>query len=192
MKLKSTPPVCVKCGDRLLLQRMDRNMHLRCSCMAELDFVIYNAYTEQPEAVDLETGGLDGQAATCFVHADKPAVAVCASCGRFACALCSVQEGKDTLCLDCFAERESPEKNSKSITRWDNIALGLAVGSFVIFWLGIVGALGALYISLRHWNAKGNEWRKISRVKYVISILLAIANVGFWFTLMSRWNFPTQ
>ncbi len=44
--------------------------------------------------------------ASCFYHESKKAVQSCSQCGRFVCALCSVQVGNDVLCPGCIVSGE--------------------------------------------------------------------------------------
>lgn len=116
---------------------------------------------------------LSGQA-TCFFHPDKAFQACCQRCGRFVCALCDLQLGKEHVCPACFERGRSDASAAMGQAEWryrdvlyDSIAL--TVGwAWILFWPVIVAAIpAAIYLHVKY--------RKIPR-----SYLIPRSGWRFW------------
>lgn len=99
---------------------------------------------------------LEDDESSCFYHPDKKAVSVCRGCGRFLCSLCEVEWGEMLLCPVCIergAAREASDFAGAGRFHYDSLALALAVYPLLIFYLTIISAPIALYLSVRYWRA---------------------------------------
>ncbi len=131
--------------------------------------------------------------ASCFYHPTKKAILPCESCGRFLCAICDVELNGQHICPSCL---ESGKKKGKlqqlenRRTRYDSIALAVAVFPAIMAWPSLLGAPIALYISIRYWKAPLSIVRR-SRWRFVVAIILAIAEIGIWTAIfIAMYNSP--
>jgi len=142
--------------------------------------------------------GLSGEAlaaklndAVCFYHEGKTAEQVCDDCGRFLCGLCMLPIEQETLCASCLENRRTSD-GMHAMTprqmRYDKLAILLAAVScfLVFFWfipfvpIGI--AMGALYVSIRHWKRKpplAVGFRARMVVAAGLSVLSSVATILF-------------
>jgi hypothetical protein len=137
-------------------------------------------YAEASTAVS--AAAEEGEAA-CFDHPAKQAIAHCSQCGRFLCALCSVEFRDAVWCPSCL---ESASTKRKIIhlethrTLYDSIALALAILPVIAgFWPSIVGAPAALYVAIRYWRAPGSIVRR-TKIRYVAAAVLACVEMAAW------------
>jgi hypothetical protein len=102
------------------------------------------------------TNALSGQA-TCFFHPDKAFQACCQRCGRFVCALCDLQLGKEHVCPSCFERGHGDASPGVSGAEWryrdvlyDSIAL--TVGwAWLLFWPSIIAAIPcAIFLHVKY------------------------------------------
>ena len=126
----------------------------------------------------------DGDA-SCFDHPSKRAVLPCDACGRFLCALCDVEFRGRHLCPTCLESQK--RKGELSVleterTLYDRIALSLAVYPLLIFYLTILTAPAAIFISLRYWKAPGSIVRG-KKPRFVAAIVLSLAQIAGWIAL---------
>lgn len=99
---------------------------------------------------------LEDNESSCFYHPDKTAVSVCEGCGRFLCSLCKVEWGDKLLCPVCIekgAPSEAGDYSQPARFHYDSLALSLAIYPLLIFYLTIISAPIALYLSVRYWRA---------------------------------------
>jgi hypothetical protein len=126
---------------------------------------------------------LHGGEASCFYHADKEASAVCDHCGRFICSLCDMQMDDRHLCPSCLAsgaKKETIKDVQRSRTRYDNVALGAAIGSVLTVGTIVMPlflAPATLFIVIKYWN-KPVSLVHSGRVRFVLAFLLASAQIG--------------
>lgn len=74
--------------------------------------------------------------ASCFQHAQKKATAHCQGCGRFLCALCEVELGREVICPACFELRKRRPEKTRLLdrkTRWDQVALSVSLGAMLMY-----------------------------------------------------------
>jgi len=135
-----------------------------------------------PPPVSADPALAEGEA-SCFHHAAKRAVSACSQCGRFLCALCTVELNGANFCPACLESGASKKKirNLENYrTLWDSIALGAGAAPLVFFvpmlyfWF-LTGPL-ALFVSIRYWNAPLSivpryKWR------FIVAILLALVQL---------------
>ena len=173
---------CPKCKAALLDQVFNRDFAPCPSCSEPLQIEVFPAMFRR-----VETGGsgelvMTGSEASCFYHPQKRAVLPCEACGRFLCALCDCEHNGRHLCPACLEAGRSKGK-IKSLenvrTRYDNVALALALYPILIFYFTIITAPMALYVAIRYWRAPMGLTQR-SRVRFVVAILLAVLQLCGW------------
>lgn len=119
---------------------------------------------------------------SCFFHPQKKAVVPCAGCGRFLCALCDCDFGGTHFCPACLEAGKSKGK-IKALdnrrTRYDSIALALALLPMLIFYFTLITAPMTLFVAIRYWNAPRSLVRS-NRTRFVLSIIIALLQIGGW------------
>src|SRR5579862_8377822 len=132
---QNTPAVCPACGTRNRV----------------IAFPAVLAAASTPVRGDV---ALAGEAA-CYDHPSKRAVAACHQCGRFVCALCSVESAGEIWCPSCVAAGAGRAKAANldtSRTLYDSTALILPLLSLVLYPFTLVAAPASLVLSLTRWN----------------------------------------
>ena len=115
--------------------------------------------------------------ASCFLHPEAKAVAVCSSCGRFLCGMCEIVIKGKTVCPQCMAKPSGEKDRVPRLMRYDKLALMLAVVSFFITLFGIFTILASLFVCIRWWKAPlgptcDSRWR--FRLALALCILVAV------------------
>ena len=119
---------------------------------------------------------------SCFFHPQKKAAVPCAGCGRFLCALCDCELNGQHFCPACLETGKSKGKIKtleNQRTRYDTIALGLAILPVLIFYLTIVTAPMTLFVAIRYWNAPQSIVRR-TRFRFILAIVIALLQIGGW------------
>lgn len=174
---------CPKCKAALISEVFNRDDFAPCpSCTAPLQIEVYPALFRPPAEVHTgEALMMEGEA-SCFYHPQKKAVLPCEACGRFLCALCDCDHQGQHLCPACLESGRTKGKIKSlenSRTRYDNIALGLAVWPivppllFVGFYLTPITAPMAVFVAIRHWKSPLGLTQS-SRWRFVMAIILAL------------------
>jgi hypothetical protein len=155
------------------------------SCGVPLQVEIYPAFFrkftpgQKAEAVIVE-----GES-SCFYHSQKKAVRPCDGCGRFLCALCDCELAGQHFCPTCLDVGKTKGK-IKSLdnhrTRYDSIALSLAIFPLLIFYFTLITAPMTLFVAIRYWKAPQSIVRS-HRVRLVIAIVIALMELGGWTVL---------
>jgi hypothetical protein len=158
---------------------------LDCSwCGAHLEVQVFPALRQG--ATQGGTGErLDDESeAACFNHSDKKAVAHCARCGRFLCALCEVSLTEGVVCFDCFATGASEGSGGleRRAVLYDSVALSLAVVPIIFWILTVVTAPLALFVVIRYWKRPGGLVPR-SKVRFVVAAGLALMQLTGWAVL---------
>jgi hypothetical protein len=120
--------------------------------------------------------------AACFDHPGKRAAAACSQCGRYVCALCSVELGGDVWCPACVTSRSGKARAANletSRTLWDSITLTLPLASLIVWPITILSAPAALAIGLVKFRAPLSLVRR-TRWRLAAGILISLAEVIFW------------
>ena len=120
--------------------------------------------------------------ASCFYHAQKRAVVPCGACGRFLCALCDCELNGQHYCPACLetGKTKGKIKNLEAgRTRYDNIALALAVYPLLIFYFTLILAPISLFFVIRHWNSP-RGLAEPSRTKLVVAGSIAALEIAAW------------
>ena len=121
---------------------------------------------------------------SCFYHPQKKAVVPCAGCGRFLCALCDCEFGNEHFCPGCLEAGKSKGKIKaldNQRTRYDHIALALALLPVLIFYFTIITAPMTLFVAIRYWNSPRSPVQR-SRIRFVLAIIIALLQIGGWTT----------
>jgi len=130
---------------------------------------------------------------SCFYHAQKKAVRPCDGCGRFMCALCDCELNGQHYCPACLDVGKS-KKKIKTLanhrTRYDSIALGLAILSFLLYFtfiLPVIVAIMSLYVAIRYWNAPPSivSRHRTRNILAMVIALAALACVALFFIAIS-------
>jgi hypothetical protein len=175
---------CPKCRATLAESAFNLPSMAPCpSCESPLQVEIFPAFFrklapgQKAEAVMVE-----GES-SCFYHPQKKAVRPCDGCGRFVCALCDCELSGQHFCPTCLDVGKSKGK-IKTLdnhrTRYDSIALSLAIVSallFFTFFIPAITATGALYMAIRYWKAPQSivRWHRIwQRISTIIAIIFAV------------------
>jgi hypothetical protein len=122
---------------------------------------------------------------SCFFHPQKKAVVPCAGCGRFLCALCDCEFGGKHLCPACLEAGKTKGKIAaleNQRTRYDSIALGLAVFPMLFFYFTILTAPMALFVVIRYWNTPRSLVRR-GRFRFILAGLIALMQIAGWLAL---------
>jgi hypothetical protein len=119
---------------------------------------------------------------SCFFHPEKKAVVPCAGCGRFLCALCDCPFDDQHFCPACLDAGRTKGK-IKSLenqrTRYDTIALGLALLPMLIFYFTIITAPMTLFVAIWCWKKPRSIVRNTS-FRFVLAILIALLQIAGW------------
>jgi hypothetical protein len=182
---------CPKC--RTVLPPADRLFELcevTCTqCKASLEMSCFPALFVRP---DTSAPGniVSDQEAACYYHAGKQASEVCDHCGRFLCTLCSVDWHQSHLCPDCIRHARTRHKRSSgsiSRTRYDLIALVIAILPALLFWPSLLSAPTTLFVVVFFWRKPCSffEKRWHARARFITAMILALLQIAGWGTLIS-------
>jgi hypothetical protein len=179
----STLIQCPKCRATLMESTFNLPDLAPCpSCSVPLQVEIFPAFFrkfapgQKAEAVMVE-----GES-SCFYHSQKKAVRPCDGCGRFLCALCDCELNAQHFCPTCLEVGKSKGKIKNldnQRTRYDGIALALAVFPILFYFATIITAPMALYVAIRYWKAPQSIVRQ-HHIRTIIAIILALAELGGW------------
>jgi hypothetical protein len=149
---------------------MLRDSHLSgiCpQCQSNLDVYSFPALYRTPEKLDLAQLALTEGEACCYEHSSKKAMGVCSNCGRFLCGLCEVKLGEQIFCPDCvYAQKGSTRQDALETqrTKFDSIALALAIWPLLIFYFTVITAPLSLGMAIYAWKrpssiVRRSRWR---------------------------------
>jgi hypothetical protein len=147
----------------------------------------------------------------CFYNPNRRATKVCDHCGVFVSDAWAARWGSQTVCLKCLEDLRTKHKDTRfeaKRTLWDNIALFLAVGpwvlcamffaTFFLYGFGlfciiatVATAPAAIFVALRYWNAPRSLVPR-GRGRLIWALTLSLVQVGLWtagiITLAVQWN----
>jgi len=174
---------CPKCRAWLLDGVFNRLDMAPCpSCGAPLQIEAFPAlFRKINPGQSAEPVMVEGES-SCFYHPQKKAVVPCAGCGRFLCALCDCEFGNEHFCPACLEAGKSKGK-IKALdterTRYDTIALGLAVIPMLLFYFTIITAPMTLFVAIRYWKAPRSLVQH-SSARFLLAIILALLQIAGW------------
>jgi len=174
---------CPKCQTRLLDGVFNRAELEPCpNCAAPLQIEVFPAFfrkiTPGPPA---QAVMLEGES-SCFFHPQKKAVVPCGGCGRFLCALCDCEFAGEHFCPACLETGKSKGRIKaldNSRTRYDSIALALALLPVLIFYFTLITAPMTLFVAIRYWKAPRSVVRR-TRIRFSIALLIALVQIVGW------------
>jgi len=185
--MEPAPLTCPQCGHVLWGQMVSSPVFGPCrGCGRQLRVDTF------PALLARTVPGRDGRPlivgdnASCFFHPARQAEVICESCGRFLCALCDLEVNGRHLCSTCLEKttREAPGiELVKERTRYDSIALTLAVLPIITIRGTLFGAPAALFVVFRYWNKPGSlvgkrGWR--SRFLFASAAVVAMLEIAGW------------
>lgn len=151
-------------------------------CSAQVRIDVFNAFNQPVgQAQTGESIQVHGQA-ECFYHPGKKAVVPCAACGRLLCSLCEVPFDGRSLCMNCLQvgrNRHRIENLENSRLLYDSLALGLALWPLMFFFVTVITAPVAIYVTLRYWKAPGSLLPR-TRYRFIVAGLVATVQVAGW------------
>jgi hypothetical protein len=168
--------------------------HLAASCpgcSAGMEAYFFPALYRPRESGAAATTIVDHTESSCYYHPQKRAVQVCDACGRFVCALCSIDLGSEHLCPTCLSagKRKGKITSLENVrTCYDRIATSLAVLGLVFWPVSLFLAPASIYISIRHWNSPGSLLG-VSRRRFIIAITLASLELLGWLVFLLAYIF---
>jgi hypothetical protein len=174
---------CPKCQATLLNHAFNRDEFAPCAaCAAPLQIEIFPAmFRRHATGSAGEAIMMEGEA-SCFYHPQKKAVLPCEACGRFLCALCDCEHKGQHLCPSCL-ETGRTKGRIKSLenarTRYDNMAMALALLPILIFYFTIITAPMVIYLAIRHWKSPFGFTQR-SRIKLIIAAVIATLQIAGW------------
>ena len=174
---------CPSCKVQIAIEPGTPEIASTCpQCLSFIQAYFFPAFF-RPVQVGAAPAALADQTETsCFYHPQKQALRVCDGCGRLICALCSIELGAEHLCPNCISSGKKKGRITTledNRTRYDSIALSLAVFGLLFYVLAIFLAPAAIYMSIKHWNSPGSLLGT-SRIRFVFAILIAGATLLLW------------
>ena len=174
---------CPKCRAWLLEGTFNQPDWTPCpACGAPLEIEVFPAlFRKIASGPSAETILVEGES-SCFYHPQKKAVRPCDGCGRFLCALCDCEFQGRHFCPSCLEAGRTKGKIAQlenQRTRYDNIALALAVLPFFVFYFTLITAPMALFVAIRYWKSPASLTGQ-SRTRFVIAILVALLQLAGW------------
>jgi hypothetical protein len=178
---------CPKCKTSLLEGGFNLEAFTPCpGCASELQIEVFPAFFRQATAGQSGEAVMTEGEASCFYHPQKKAVLPCEGCGRFVCALCDCELQGQHLCPVCLETGRTKGK-IKSLentrTRYDNLALALALYPMLIFYFTVITAPMVFYVAIRYWKSPLGLTQG-SRLRFVIAMLFATLQIGGWGLLL--------
>ena len=154
-------------------------------CDSPVRALVFPRFAQSPARVLAERAA-QGEA-VCYYHALKRATTACDQCGRFVCALCSLDLGSgQVFCPNCAESglRKDKIPTVRSDRRlYDSQALMMATVPILLVWPTLLTAPIALFLAIRHWNSPRTLVPR-SRIRLVLAILLSLTTIGLWIVVI--------
>ena|SRR5690348_10175602 len=166
-------------------------------CGVELLLVTFPALRRAPTTGAAAERVMEEGESGCFYHAGKRAVAPCDHCGRFLCALCSIElDGKHycPTCLESATDHGSMRVVEPARTRYDQVVWSILILPLPLCMVvGPITATAALGLALWKWRAAPSLVSN-TKLQLVLGMGLALVELGLvaWFWGMTvfaaRWH----
>ena len=181
--MSAAPVSCVKCRAPLPGSLLNIGELTACpGCSRLLEVEVFPALFRRIARGQTGEAVVSATDSSCFFHPEKKAVVPCQACGRFLCALCDCELDGLHLCPNCLDAGKKKGK-IKSLENhrvlYDSAALALSIAPLIIFYLTIVTAPLALYLSIRHWKTPSSIIHR-TKIRFIIAVLLASLQVIGW------------
>jgi hypothetical protein len=156
------------------------------TCETAFEFERFPALTAAKHKVTPQTAVLAADS-VCFFHAENRAEAVCDSCGRLLCPVCTISLGGQRLCPTCMAANRNSAAPPvvRSRVLFDRIALALAFFPLLLWPLTLVTAPVALGFVFYGWKKPGSLVRGPSKGRFVVAGLIALLQIAGWVTFFT-------
>ena len=180
---------CTKCISPISEEKINTGSLAACpSCNSLLRVDVFPAVCRPlPVSHSAETLQMSNEAG-CYYHPGKKAVTPCSACGRFVCALCDVPFNGRHLCPACFEKGKSKRK-IKSLenhrTCYDTIALMVATVPILFYFITLITAPLAIYLTVRHWNTPTSILPR-TRIRFISAFILAGLQIAAWILFFSN------
>lgn len=185
---------CTKCWALLDTSTISSAATLNCpACASAIDISIFPAFFRGPQFSAAGELSVSEDLASCFYHTTKRASVACTRCGKFLCALCSLEVLSDVWCPACLShgatEKRVPALETRR-TLWDTVALGCAVLPtvffvFVYFW--VFTAPATLFLSIRYWNRPSSIVPR-NKLRFIIATVIALLQLTTMAFLVYSWT----
>lgn len=175
--------VCPRCKTSLDWTAFNQFSFTSCfRCSTPVEVEVFPALFRPPApAEEAQVSLIEGESA-CFYHTDRKALLPCEGCGRFLCALCDCELKGEHFCPVCL---ETGKKKGKirnlnnSRTKYDSIALSLAILPVLFFYITIVTAPVTLFIVFKHWKSPLSIGHR-TRFRFILASMIALLQIGGW------------
>jgi hypothetical protein len=159
-------------------------------CASQIEAYFFPGFFRPMQAGASATVLVDHTEASCFYHPQKQALQVCDGCGRMICALCSIDLGTEHLCPSCISSGKKKGKITTledNRTRYDSIALSLAIFGMFCYPFAIFLLPAAIYVAIRHWNSQGSLLG-VSKTRFVLALVVASITLLGWVAFFILWS----
>ena len=173
---------CLRCHHPLPWNLFNTFRRERCPSCSRTVYAIAFPALLRPASQGSAAEVLLAGGAGCFFHPQKKAATVCDYCGRFLCHVCDIDINGEHLCSLCIEEGQN-KKRIKNLemrrTLYDDIALALALIPLLLFYITIITAPIALYLSIRHWKSPSSILPR-TKIRFLFAILIAGLELTGW------------
>jgi hypothetical protein len=174
--------VCGACSMRIPPSNWNQEFPVPCPvCGREVAVTVFPVALQPPKPA-LPERVVTGEEASCYNHPANRALAACAACGRFLCALCDIDAAGGHVCPACFERQETPALHER--VNYDSVALALVTLPMLLCWLPLITTPAALFFAFKFWSAPSPVFPR-SRWRLWLTVVIAILQVGLvsWFFL---------
>lgn len=180
---------CSACKAPIDVSHYNQPNPTRCpGCNRNLLAYVFPAFYRRENSGPVGEALQDLAEASCFQHSTRRAVAPCDRCGRFMCALCQMEIEGSTICPECLESGHQKQQISSLESKrilYDTMAYSLALAPlpmllfYPILILSPLTAIGAIFVTIRHWNKPLGITRN-SRWRFVVAVILAMLQLLGW------------
>jgi hypothetical protein len=180
---------CDKCQTILAGPMVNTPAPVACpKCRAPILARVFPAFFRpEPAGHHAETVVSDEEA-SCFFHPRKKAVASCADCGRFLCALCDLELGGRHICPSCLesggAGKTKQGFGELESQKFLHDQLALMVGGLPLMLLWGVWPLffftgpAALYLVVRYWGEPSRSLIPRTQTRMVFAAIFGLLQLA--------------